>query len=204
MFGDHRGSQVMSLHLKPRFSVFQFSVIQFSVAPRGNRPTVLRGIQVSDCLLLDLHAIILAAFGFEGEHSFRFSRCVPCYLNSDDRFQPLALETWLSQLVPLDGGVLALRHRFGDVNVWKFALIYEGCMLSSYETAYPLCPDGERADIPRGMLPMRFDSYVASHSNEDGLAGPERCPPRGGRSCPIRPGGRQSSAPRVLPGHRRG
>jgi hypothetical protein len=35
MLDDHRGSQVMSLHLKPRFSVFQFSV-----APRGNRPTV--------------------------------------------------------------------------------------------------------------------------------------------------------------------
>jgi hypothetical protein len=75
----------MSLRLKPRFSVFQFSV-----SLRGYRPTIWRRIQVKDCLLLDLHTFILAAFGFEGEHTFRFSRCLPNYLNSDDRFQPLA------------------------------------------------------------------------------------------------------------------
>jgi hypothetical protein len=72
----------MSLRLKSRFSVYQFSV-----SLRGYRPAIWRRIQVKDCLLLDLHQIILAALGFEGEHTFRFSRCLPCYLNSDDRFQ---------------------------------------------------------------------------------------------------------------------
>jgi hypothetical protein len=116
----------MSLCLKPRFSVYQFSV-----SLRGYQPAIWRHVQVKDCLLLDLHTIILATFGFEGEHTFRFSRRPPNYFNTDDPFQRLPPETWLSQLVPLDGGELALRHRFGDVNVWKFALIYEGCMLSS-------------------------------------------------------------------------
>jgi hypothetical protein len=68
------------------------------------------------------------------------------YFNSDDRFQPLPPQTWVSQLVPLDGSELALRYRFGEVNVWRFTLVYEGCMLSTYDTPYQLCLDGERAD----------------------------------------------------------
>jgi hypothetical protein len=98
MFGDHRGSQVMSLRLKPHFWVNQFSVLL-----RGYRPKIWRRIQTKDGLLLHLHTCILAAFGLEDEHTFRLSRCLPTYLNSDNRFQALPPETWLSQLVPLDG-----------------------------------------------------------------------------------------------------
>lgn len=151
----------MSLRLKPRFSVYQFSIHL-----RGFQPTVWRRVQLKDCLLIDLHRAILAAFGVEDEHNFRFSRWLGDYLDSGERFQRLPPETWLSQLAPLDGRELVLRHRFGDVNTWRFMLVYEGCVLSAYDTQYPLCVDGERADVPRGMLPFFFDSYLAFNASD--------------------------------------
>lgn len=146
----------MSLRLKPRFSVFQFSV-----RLRDFRPSVWRRVQLKDCL-----QVILAAFGFEGEHTFRFSRLLPDCHQDDRRGERLPPETRLSRLVPLDGSELVLRHRFGDVNFWRFTLVYEGCALSAYDTHYPLCLDGERANVPRGMLPFYVDAYLADNASD--------------------------------------
>lgn len=156
----------MSLRRKPRFSLFQFSILL-----RHFRPTIWRRVQCKDCTLRELHDIILAAFGFEGEHTFRFSRRQPeCFdhtcASGDECRETLVLETWLSQLVPVDGTELNLRYQFGDVNRWYFKLVYEDCLLSAYDTDYPHCVDGERADMPRDMLPMRFDGYLADNADD--------------------------------------
>ena len=156
----------MSLRLKPCFSLFQFSVLL-----RHIRPTIWRRDQLKDCTLRELHEIILSAFGFEGEHTFRFSRRLPDCLDQnssdgDERPESLAREKWLRQLVPTDGTELNLRYHFGDVNRWYFKLVYEDCVLSAYDTEYPHCVDGERADVPRDMLPMRFDGFLADNSDD--------------------------------------
>lgn len=83
---------------------------------RGFHRATWRRVQARDCILVDLHRVILAAFGFDGERNFRFSRDLPEYLDTERRFKTLPPEMWISQLAALDGTEVVLRHRFGEVN----------------------------------------------------------------------------------------
>jgi hypothetical protein len=104
----------------------QRSLLQVLDAPAWFPPDDVAARAAQGLPPLDLHRAILAAFGFEGEYGFRFSRWLSDYSGAGGRFQRLPPEMWISQLAPLNGSELVLRHRFGDVNDWRFTLVYGG------------------------------------------------------------------------------
>ncbi len=124
-------------------------VYQLKVTIKDLQPPVWRRVQVtSDLTLADLHTIIQAIMGWEGNHLYSFEAAGTEYGKPTQdglrHFESDQIE--LRQII--SGSTLKLTYVYGHGDDWQHEILVEKVMPHNSEISYPICLQGERACPP--------------------------------------------------------
>jgi hypothetical protein len=129
----------------------QSAVYQFRVAVAGFAPPIWRRVQVTDCLLDDLHAVFDLVMGRKQSPDFVFEGG----LSGE---HPVSGRPWiphpslpLSEILPVDRLPFMFFWTDGTLATGsRHTVEYEACLTAAAGARYPVCLAGERASPPQG------------------------------------------------------
>jgi hypothetical protein len=124
-------------------------VYQLKITLRDTKPPIWRRVQVKDCTLAKLHAILQAVMGWDGYHLHAFEVGGQQYSEPDpDGMMETEDERKVKVSQVVDGGIkkFAYTYDFGDN--WEHAIQVEQVLAAEPGVRYPRCVAGKRACPP--------------------------------------------------------
>jgi hypothetical protein len=144
-------------------------VFQIKMTLRGIDPPIWRRIQMKDCTLEQLHALIQVTMGWEFEHLYRFNIGGAEYADLDmtrDEDVEDAGEVRLSEVIPERNRRPRFLYEYDFGDEWIQQLIVEERFPPEGGVKYPLCVAGQRACPPEDCGgPWAYLDFVEAVSN---------------------------------------
>ncbi len=132
------------------------SIYQLKVALDGIRPPIWRRLQVPDCTLEELHAVVQDAMGWHDCHLHefiagkeRFSSVAMQECGEVDPGQRREADVLLSELVEAGHKKMKYWYDFGDD--WWHTITIEKTLQPTTGVEYPVCTTGKRACPPEDI-----------------------------------------------------
>ena len=132
------------------------AVYRLRVVLQHTEPPIWRDIQVHNCTLDQLHKVLQAAMGWEGNHPYLFKLGDVQYTVLPQTVRRLpsqigdAEHTYLNQIIPLRNKPFSFKYLYDLNDEWGHGITVEGIIPLDARRRYPLCLDGERACPPEG------------------------------------------------------
>jgi hypothetical protein len=139
-------------------------------------PPIWRAIETYDCTLVDLHFLIQAVMGWEGDHLFEFEANGLKYSTlSDDGLMDSdrlgdAEATYLSQIVPAGHKNASFSYMYDFGDSWVHTITVDAIVPVDKKTTYPRCVSGTGACPPEdcgGMYQYRYLVEALAHPDEE-------------------------------------
>jgi Plasmid pRiA4b ORF-3-like protein len=147
------------------------TVFQIKMTLQGIVPPIWRRIQMKDCTLDELHALIQVTMGWEFEHLYRFDIGGVEYAGPDvtsDEDVEDACGTMLSEVLPVQNRRPRFQYEYDFGDNWIHQLIVEERFRPTEGVKYPICVAGQRACPPEDCGGRwAYPDFVEAISNPD-------------------------------------
>jgi len=143
------------------------TVYQLKVTLDGIAPPIWRRIQIEDCTLADLHAVIQASMGWDNSHLHMFSIGGEQYSDPEMGGDPYDMSTHSESLAHLvDQGHRAFHYVYDFGGSWEHTIEVEDVSPPEPKTKYPRCVGGKRACPPEDCGgPWGYAEFVEAIQN---------------------------------------
>ena len=143
------------------------SVYQLKITLDSIDPPIWRRIQVEDCTLADLHAVIQILMGWCNSHLHMFAVGGKQYSDpemSGDQYYTSTHSESLAHLV--DRGHMTFRYVYDFGDSWEHTIEVEEVLPPEPKVKYPRCVEGKRACPPEDCGgPWGYPEFVAAIHN---------------------------------------
>jgi hypothetical protein len=125
------------------------TVYQLKITLNNIAPPIWRRVQVGDCTLAELHAIIQASMGWCNSHLHMFVVGGEQYSDPETCGDPYDANTRSTSLADLvSQGHKSFRYIYDFGDSWEHTITVEDALPADSKTKYPCCVKGKRACPP--------------------------------------------------------
>ena len=143
------------------------TVYQLKITLDNLEPPIWRRVQVEDCTLADLHAVIQLCMGWQNSHLHMFDIAGEQYSDPEMGGDSDDLSTHSESLAHLvDQGYRTFRYTYDFGDSWEHTVEAEDELPAEPKVKYPRCVEGKRACPPEDCGgPWGYPAFLEAIQN---------------------------------------